>query len=170
MRKQNIKDISLIVIHCSATKESSDYTFDDLLRDHKTRGFDTCGYHYYIRKNGFVFKGRTLDTIGAHASPKNTNSIGICYEGGLDDKSTKKRTIAKDTRTDEQKEQILNCIFDVLKEVRKAGGNVAEIEIIGHRDISPDLDGDGIVEPHEYIKMCPCFDAIEEYRDITKLF
>jgi N-acetylmuramoyl-L-alanine amidase len=54
--------------------------------------------------------------------------------------------------------------------VRVAGGKVSKIEIVGHRDLSPDLDGDGIVEPQEWIKQCPCFDAKEEYKDITKLF
>ena len=31
--------------------------------------------------------------------------------------------------------------------------------VLGHRDLSPDRDGDGIVEPHEWRKACPCFDA-----------
>jgi N-acetyl-anhydromuramyl-L-alanine amidase AmpD len=169
MKKQKIKDIYRIVIHCSATREDVDYTYEHLLRDHKARGFDTCGYHYFIRKSGIIYKGRSNDVVGAHAPP-NTNTIGICYEGGLDKKSTIKKTIAKDTRTEAQKEQILNCIFDVLKQVRVAGGKVSKIEIVGHRDLSPDLDGDGIVEPQEWIKQCPCFDAKEEYKDITKLF
>ncbi len=39
-------------------------------------------------------------------------------------------------------------------------------EVLGHRDTSPDLDGDGIVEPCEWTKMCPCFDAKEEYSDL----
>lgn len=170
MKKQRIKDINLIIIHCSATREDQDYTFEDILRDHKARGFDTCGYHVYIRKDGTVNRGRPYDVIGAHAAPKNLNSIGICYEGGLSKKSTPKKTVAKDTRTDAQKEQILNMIFDVLKEVRRVGGDTKKVKIIGHRDISPDLDGDGLVEPHEWIKQCPCFEAKEEYKDITNLF
>ena len=39
-------------------------------------------------------------------------------------------------------------------------------DVLGHRDTSPDLDGDGIVEPEEWTKMCPCFDAKEEYSDL----
>jgi len=38
--------------------------------------------------------------------------------------------------------------------------------IVGHRDLSPDKDGDGIVERHEWLKLCPCFSAREEYKDI----
>ena len=39
-------------------------------------------------------------------------------------------------------------------------------KIIGHRDTSPDLNGNGIVEPCEFIKACPSFDAKTEYRRI----
>lgn len=36
-------------------------------------------------------------------------------------------------------------------------------KIVGHRDLSCDADGDGIVERHEWVKQCPCFDAAAEY-------
>lgn len=164
MKKQNIKDINLIIIHCAASREDKDYTFDMLIADHKARGFDTCGYHLYIRKNGIIYKGRPLNVIGAHAAPFNTNSVGISYEGGVD-----KKLKPKDTRTPAQKEQILNCIFEVLREVRDAGGDVSKVKIIGHRDISPDKNHDGEISPDEWIKACPSFDAKEEYKDIIKL-
>lgn len=163
--KQSIKDINLIVIHCSATRENQDYTFEQLTRDHKARGFDKCGYHRFIRKDGIVNEGRSFDTIGAHVQGYNKNSIGISYEGGLDSKGK-----AKDTRTDEQKEQILNCIFDVLKAIRLAGGDTKKVKITGHRDLSPDKNKDGKITPEDWIKECPCFPAVEEYKDIAKLF
>ena len=31
--------------------------------------------------------------------------------------------------------------------------------VMGHRDCSPDLDGDGTVEPLERMKECPCFEV-----------
>jgi N-acetyl-anhydromuramyl-L-alanine amidase AmpD len=31
--------------------------------------------------------------------------------------------------------------------------------ICGHRDLSPDLNGNGEIEPEEWIKACPCFNA-----------
>lgn len=34
-----------------------------------------------------------------------------------------------------------------------------DAEVLGHRDLSPDADGDGKVERHEWLKECPCFDA-----------
>jgi N-acetyl-anhydromuramyl-L-alanine amidase AmpD len=35
--------------------------------------------------------------------------------------------------------------------------------VLGHRDLSPDRDHDGVVEPFEWVKVCPCFDAAPEY-------
>ena len=29
-----------------------------------------------------------------------------------------------------------------------------------------DLNGDGIIEPWEWMKACPCFDAIDEYQSL----
>ena len=43
------------------------------------------------------------------------------------------------------------------------------MEVLGHRDTSPDLDGDGIVEPEEWTKMCPCFDVRSEYPFIPEI-
>ena len=175
MATQKLKDINTIVIHCSATKEDVDYPVEQLLRDHKARGFTTCGYHVYIRKDGSRYNGRPFTMVGAHAGAgHNTNSIGICYEGGLSAKSvitkTVRKEIPKDTRTEEQKITMLDAIFDVLRAVKEAGGNVKAIRIIGHRDLSPDLNGNGIVEPSEWIKSCPCFEAKEEFQDIVKTF
>lgn len=75
--------VKYIVIHCSATRSTRDYTAEQLLRDHKTRGFRTVGYHFYIRRDGSVTQHRKLLEVGAHCRPWNRCSIGICYEGGL---------------------------------------------------------------------------------------
>lgn len=152
-----MRKVDTIVIHCSATREDKDYTFEDCIRDHKYRGFRKCGYHFYIRKDGTIHIGRTMEEVGAHAGKgHNANSIGISYEGGLD-----KNMKPKDTRTEKQKHAILICIDEVMD-------HYPIKSIVGHRDLSPDLDGDGIVEPHEWIKSCPCFDAIPEYEHLLK--
>ncbi|MEG1573307.1 MAG: N-acetylmuramoyl-L-alanine amidase, partial [Bacteroidales bacterium] len=38
--------------------------------------------------------------------------------------------------------------------------------IQGHRDFSPDLNENGKIEPNEFVKECPCFDAQNEYKNI----
>ena len=61
--------VKYIVIHCSATRSTRDYTAEQLLRDHKTRGFRTVGYHFYIRRDGSVTQHRKLLEVGAHCPP-----------------------------------------------------------------------------------------------------
>ena len=77
--------VRFIVIHCSATQSDRDYTVEQLHRDHKVRGFRTIGYHFYIRRSGIVTQHRRLLEVGAHVRGLNRCSIGICYEGGLDE-------------------------------------------------------------------------------------
>ena len=38
--------------------------------------------------------------------------------------------------------------------------------ILGHRDLSADLDGNGKIEPSEWVKFCPCFDVLLDYEDL----
>lgn len=62
-----MRKISLIVIHCSATRVDRDFTAKDVDTAHRYRGFSCWGYHYYIRKSGEVEPMRDEDTTGAHA-------------------------------------------------------------------------------------------------------
>ncbi|WP_428037290.1 N-acetylmuramoyl-L-alanine amidase [Candidatus Avelusimicrobium fimicolum] len=101
--------VKYIVIHCSATRSTRDYTAEQLLRDHKTRGFRTVGYHFYIRRDGSVTQHRKLLEVGAHCRPWNRCSIGICYEGGLDADGR-----PADTRTNAQKRVLYQIIMDFI--------------------------------------------------------
>ena len=84
-----MRAISLIVVHCSATREDKSFTEHDLDVCHRRRGFNGVGYHFYIRKNGDIKSTRPLERIGAHARGFNSESIGICYEGGLDSEGSR---------------------------------------------------------------------------------
>ena len=46
------------------------------------------------------------------------------------------------------------------------GGVAKDGNICGHRDLSPDLNHDGKIEPSEWVKACPCFNAEEEYEKL----
>ena len=37
--------------------------------------------------------------------------------------------------------------------------------VCGHRDLSPDLNGNGEIEPEEWIKQCPCFEVAKEFNE-----
>ena len=59
-------------------------------------------YHYYIERDGRVYQTRDEEEVGMHARHYNAHSIGICYEGGLDEKGQ-----AADTRTPEQRAALI---------------------------------------------------------------
>ncbi len=42
-------------------------------------------------------------------------------------------------------------------------GRYPDAIIQGHRDFSPDLNHNGIIEPKEWIRACPSFDAKRVY-------
>lgn len=150
--------IDSIIIHCSATKAGIDLKAKDIDRMHRQRGFRQIGYHYIICLDGTIEKGRPLKQCGAHCntnglsdSSYNKHSIGICYIGGLDINGK-----PADTRTEAQKKALHNLVDSLCDKY-------TILEIIGHRDASPDADNDGEVEPHEWIKHCPCFDVASEF-------
>lgn len=70
-----------VVLHHAAATACSPYQVDSW---HKANGWSGIGYHYFIRKDGTIYRGRPEWAIGAHASGKNNVSIGICVEGNYD--------------------------------------------------------------------------------------
>ncbi|WP_239063863.1 N-acetylmuramoyl-L-alanine amidase, partial [Bacteroides sp. 51] len=88
--------------------------------------------------------------VGAHARGYNSRSIGIAYEGGLDSLGN-----PWDTRTLKQRNSLQVLVDSLLRDFPDA-------KVAGHRDLSPDLDGDGEISPAEWIKSCPCFDVKTE--------
>lgn len=146
-----MRKIDLIVIHCSASRADRDFTETDLVVCHRRRGFNGIGYHFYIRKNGDIKTTRPIERIGAHAKGFNQTSIGICYEGGLDCHGR-----PADTRTEWQIHSMHVLVLTLLRDYPGC-------RVCGHRDLSPDLNGNGEIEPEEWVKACPCFDAEEEW-------
>ena len=139
-----MRHIDLIVIHCSATRCDQNFSVTSLIRWHEEK-FGFTGYHYYITRDGKIYQTRHENLVGAHAKGYNRHSLGICYEGGLDEQGK-----SADTRTPMQKQALLTLLRRLKKEHPDA-------EILGHRDL-PNVHKD-----------CPCFDARSEYQCL-KLF
>ena len=77
--------------------------------------------------------------VGAHVGPKfNPHSIGICYEGGLNERGQ-----FADTRTEAQKRSMAALIHELKNQFPKA-------RILGHRDLP------GVR------KACPCYDVAKD--------
>lgn len=154
-----MRKIDAIVIHCSATRAGQDVRAADIDKWHKERGFAMIGYNYVIDLDGTVEVGRPLSRDGAHCNTAGTSgrsynrhSIGICYVGGLD-----KDGKPADTRTSEQKRALRDLVYKLMDEYPDI------VEVIGHRDASPDRNKDGKITPNEWIKQCPCFDVRAEF-------
>lgn len=74
-----------IILHHAAAESCS---ADDVHRWHKARGWAGIGYHFLVRKDGSIYRGRPENTVGAHASGSNSDSIGICFEGNYETEKT----------------------------------------------------------------------------------
>ncbi|NDW10955.1 N-acetylmuramoyl-L-alanine amidase [Dysgonomonas sp. 520] len=132
-----MRKINKIILHCSATKEGKHFTVADIDRWHKERNFTEIGYHYVIYLDGTVHAGRDISKVGAHTIGQNSNSIGICYIGGLDANGK-----SKDTRTPEQKTAMMVLINGLL-------GQFPNATVHGHNEFAA--------------KDCPCFNVKKEW-------
>ena len=118
-----IRKIDTIIVHCSATKAGQDFTAVDIDRWHRERGFDGIGYHYVIRLDGQIEKGRDVALPGAHCRGWNVRSIGVCYIGGLDAEGH-----PADTMTKAQRRVLYQLIIELQKDYPSID------LVVGHRD------------------------------------
>ncbi|MGH7027357.1 N-acetylmuramoyl-L-alanine amidase [Brevundimonas sp.] len=142
-----MKPIRLLVVHCSATPANRDLGVAEIRAMHKKQGWRDVGYHYVIRRNGVVEKGRPDNVIGAHVAGHNDGSLGICLVGGVKPDMT-----AETNFTPAQ--------YDALRTLlQELTGRYPAARVCGHRDLSPDRNGDGKVTKGEWVKDCPTFDV-----------
>ena len=113
------KSTTMIIIHCSATREGQDIKAKTIKQWHLARGFSDIGYHYIIDLDGTIEKGRDESLVGAHCVGKNAISIGICYVGGCD-----KNLKPKDTRTDAQKKAMKKLVHQLMEKYNIPLNNV----------------------------------------------
>jgi N-acetylmuramoyl-L-alanine amidase len=132
------KSTNWIAIHCSATRPSQDVGAADIRKWHKAQGWSDIGYHFVIRRNGKIEKGRAVDAVGAHVAGFNASSVGICMVGGV---SQKDFTKAENNFTKEQFNALMALLVQLCVRYPKA-------KVRGHRDFP------------KVAKACPSFDAI----------
>lgn len=136
-----MREINELIVHCSATRPSQKVTVETIRKWHLARGFRDIGYHYVIYQDGSVHPGRKESEVGAHVSGRNAKTIGVCYVGGLDDKTGK----PADTRTEAQKQSLLELLMALKHKYPRA-------TVHGHSEYAN--------------KACPCFNAREEYKGL----
>jgi|TARA_R110002126_G_scaffold105902_1_gene240527 N-acetylmuramoyl-L-alanine amidase len=138
-----MRRINKLIVHCSATREGLPVSLKTITTWHvEGNKWDDVGYHYIVHLDGKISKGRRDSILGAHTKGQNTDSLGICYVGGMDEDNYQ----PKDTRTCAQKESLAALLL-TLKHLYN------DSVVHGHRDFSN--------------KACPSFDATEEYKWIS---
>lgn len=161
------RPIVRIVLHCTASSQNA--SVDAILTYWKTPkgpkgspyipnvqgglGWKNPGYHYLIGLNGERHILSHLSNITNGVRGYNWNSCHISYIGGKD---------GIDTRTTAQSKQMETLI----KELR-SDNILGPVPVVGHRDLSPDLNGDGIITPNEWIKLCPSFEVSDWLKTIN---
>lgn len=128
-------------VNCSAA---------DVDRWHKEKGWAGIGYHYFVRKDGRIYRGRELDAVGAHVQGMNHISVGICAEGNYDIERT--MSAAQ-----------MSAIKELLRELKKL---YPSAEIVGHREIGAS-DCPGKYYPLEEMKRY--YEDIKEDIDMEEL-
>lgn len=130
--------IAYLVVHCAATRPSMDVGKAEIRKWHPQRGFFDIGYHYVIRRDGTLEKGREDTRPGAHVSGFNGKSLGICLVGGVTEHDV---NVAENNFTPQQ----FHELRFLLKKLKAVYPNA---QIVGHRDLNKG-------------KACPSFDVKE---------
>lgn len=165
MAKQKLK---YLVIHCTATPEGRDVSGADIRRMHTSpapqgRGWRQVGYTDLFRLDGT--RERLVENnedayvdgweITNGAAGYNSVSRHVVYAGGV----AKDGKTPKDTRTEAQRKAMAEYVRDFHD-------RHPDVKIIGHRDLSPDRNNNGKIEPSEWTKACPSFEVSEWLQSI----
>lgn len=137
--------ITHIVMHYSATYADQDLDIRDIDKMHRARGFNGVGYHYVIKRDGMIERGRKETEIGAHVGGQNTGKIGICLIGGLDRATGP--NVGVDNRTGPQKASAKALITELLARYPSA-------KVLGHRDLAA--------------TQCPAYDVAAWWATVSK--
>ena len=103
-----------IILHHRA----GDGDIKSIHNQHLNQGYIGIGYHFYIRKDGSIYRGRPIQTVGAHCLNYNHNSVGICFEGNFEKDNINEKQIKAGTE-----------LIEYLK------NKYPSAQVMGHRDL-----------------------------------
>ena len=107
----------IVLHHAASAGDVSAATIHQWHRD--GNGWVGIGYHYLVKYDGTIERGRPENVVGAHAGPTaNGDSIGICLTGNL----------SVHNPTEAQVTALVWLIKDIYR-------RYAELTIIGHEEV-----------------------------------
>mgnify|MGYP003673210391 FL=1 len=140
-----------ITIHCSATKPKHNFSLEKLRNLHVNKnGWSDIGYHFYITTDGRLHFCRPLSRNGAHVKDFNTDNIGVCLEGGLNNDTG---------RTDDTYNSGQMLTLNIIVKHLQKSHEIDDENVKGHRDWFGDANGDGVINNQDWLRVCPCFNV-----------
>lgn len=144
------RDITEVVVHWSAHFLNQDIGAEEIHGQQKNDGFKGIGYHYVIRKDGTIERGRPINKEGAHAKANGHDkySIGIAFVGGYTVNSNSglaNPPYGKESLNDEQM-KALKMFFNAFYKVWPGG------QAWGHNDTDPQNEPDPGFPVPEFVR------------------
>ena len=142
----------IVLHHAEAVK----CTAQDIHSWHRANGWTGIGYHFFVRKDGTIYRGRPINVVGAHGQGMNSSLIGICAEG---DYHTKEKTMPQ-----AQKKSIIELCQYLKKNY------YPNAKIVGHREIG-DSNCPGRYYPLDEIRNMKYMEGLtmEQYNELKSL-
>lgn len=138
------REIDTIFYHCTAGPQHQPTA--EIFKYWQSQGWTKSGYHYETEYDGTLVQLMEISEVANGVAGHNARSIHISYKGGIDAKGR-----AFDNRTELQ-------IATQLAFMMRMKQLFPNAKHLGHRDISVDKNGNGIIESWEWIKSCPAYD------------
>ena len=144
------RDITEVVVHWTAHFINQDIGAEEIHGQHKQQGWNGIGYHYVIRKDGTIERGRPINKQGAHAKANGHNeySIGIGFVGGYTVNSNSglaNPPYGSESLNDEQM-KALKMFFNAFYKVWPGG------QAWGHNDTDPTQKSDPGFSVPEFVR------------------
>ncbi len=77
------REITEVVCHWTETPTNKNIGSEEINNLHVDQGLNGIGYHYMIRRDGSIQRGRPVNIEGEHAINHNQRSIAVCFVGGI---------------------------------------------------------------------------------------
>lgn len=144
-----MRKIERIFVHCTASLQKT--TVSGILAEFRRKGWRHPGYHYLVSPDGTVTQLLDEKLVSNGVRGFNATSISVAYIGGI--RKENRKIVPVDKRTPEQKTALRELLA-------KLHAKYPDAHIMGHRSIW------GEDHPEKWKKACPCFNAVDEYKDL----
>ena len=152
------RDVTEVIVHATETYTNKDIGAIEINNIHNELGHDGIGYHYVIRRDGRLQRGRPANKVGEHAvvNGHDVYSIGVALVGGINVSSgddNPETHMSSSSFTREQYSTLEKFIRSFYR--RYSGG-----QVFGHNDVD-------IAEQDPYFDVIDYIESIFRKTNVT---